>query len=63
MTPCKEDFYESDYFYTVLTEKEEPQDNMEKSIIESIENGEVLFEVKYLRKVQSEKLSNTTGSR
>ena len=63
MTPCKEDFYESDYFYTVLIEKEDPQDYMEKSIIESIENGEVLFEVKYLRKVQSEKLSNTTGSR
>ena len=63
MSPCKEDFYESDYFYTVLTEKEEPQNNLEESMIESIKNGEVLFEVRYLRKVQSDKLSNTTESR
>lgn len=51
LTPSKEDFYDAGYYYTVLIEKEEPESNMEKEIVQTIQDGEVFFEVKYLRKV------------
>ena len=54
MTPSKEEFYEAGYYYALLIDKEEPETKMEKRIIKSIEDGEVSFEVRYLRKNQTE---------
>lgn len=53
MTPSKEDYYESGYYYTLLIEKEDKGTKTERLIIQAIKNEGILFEVKYLRKNQS----------